>query len=180
MKLFVLWYTFRWLQSRYRIHCNTPQKKKKLSSQVTTVLDGWRFLQTWRCSQQVSYRWYQSTRLTTEHLRNTVSHLITSYLQNDEYCLLGYKAVQSFGSQPTFRRNILLKQVETRAIFLRNVGWILTGYAALYPRILYLSWSCCENLKFYIVSFKSTFPRSWKRMLYVHFWPDILGWNEFL
>jgi hypothetical protein len=76
----------------------------------------------------------------------------------EEYYLLGYKAVQSVESQPKFRKTIsppvfgsknkasekpAWKQVASsahsstlkmEAKFFRNVGWLSTDYAALYPR----------------------------------------------
>jgi hypothetical protein len=100
--------------------------------------------------------------------------IIRKLLDSEEYCLLGYNAVQSVESHPTFRRNIsppssgsknklskkpAWKQAASTArvllatsfhagfllglffdpedggdMFLRNVGWLLTDYTALYPR----------------------------------------------
>jgi hypothetical protein len=71
------------------------------------------------------------------------------------------RRVLSSGSQPMFRRNVAsifrveeqttqesrVNQVESRALFLWNVGWLSTDYKALYFRDRTIHNLRCENIK---------------------------------
>jgi hypothetical protein len=74
-------------------------------------------------------------------------------LKNEEFCLLGYSVVYSVERQVTFRTNMTPQSAllatcfdagfllalffdpeDGGDVFLRNVWWLSTDYAALYPR----------------------------------------------
>jgi hypothetical protein len=84
----------------------------------------------------------------------------------EEFFLLGYNAVWSVESQPTFRNNMSppfqgrgISQARNQnfllpegggELFLQNIGWLSTDYTALYPRRRTLHNHRCENLKIFI------------------------------